>query len=54
MQNSGDAYILRMWISDTVTIGEGKTYTTAAFGNLYYSLRLKVVAATTGTTQPTP
>ena len=30
-----DAYILRMWISDTVTIGEGKTYTTAAFGNLY-------------------
>ena len=49
-----DAYTLRMWISDTVTIGEGKTYTTAAFGNLYYSLRLKVVAATTGTTQPTP
>ena len=49
-----DKYTLRMWISDTVTIGEGKTYTTTAFANLYYSLKLKVVAATTGTAQPTP
>lgn len=55
-----DAYTLRMWINGETTdgnyvqIGEGKTYTTTQFANLYYSLRLKVVAATTGTTQPTP
>lgn len=57
-----DAYTLRMWINgettdgagNYVTIGENETYTTAEFANLYYSLRLKVVAATTGTTQPTP
>lgn len=47
-----DKYTLRMWISSDVTIGEGKDYTTTAFGNLYYSLKLKVVAATTGTAQP--
>ena len=41
-----DTYTLRMWISSDVTIGEGKNYTTTAFGNLYYSLKLKVVAAT--------
>ena len=53
-----DEYTLRMWINGETTdanyvqIGEGKTYTTEAFGNLYYSLKLKVVAATTSTTQP--
>lgn len=47
-----DEYTLRMWISDAVSIGEGKTYTTEQFGAMYYSLKLKVVAATTGTTQP--
>lgn len=47
-----DEYTLRMWISDAVSIGEGKTYTTEQFGKMYYSLKLKVVAATTGTTQP--
>ena len=53
-----DAYTLRMWINGETTdgnyvqIGEGKTYTTDAYAKLYYSLRLKVVAATTGTTQP--
>ena len=57
-----DEYTLRMWINgettdgagNYVTIGENETYTTAEFANLYYSLKLKVVAATTGTTQPTP
>ena len=55
-----DAYTLRMWINGETTdanyvqIGQGKTYTTDEYANLYYSLRLKVVAATTGTTQPTP
>ncbi|MGN1353071.1 MAG: hypothetical protein ACI4WF_03285 [Bacilli bacterium] len=55
-----DEYTLRMWINgettdgagNYVTIGENETYTTAEFGNLYYSLKLKVVAATTSTTQP--
>ena len=53
-----DTYTLRMWINGEttdasyVTIGKDETYTTTAFANLYYSLRLKVVAATTGTTQP--
>lgn len=47
-----DEYTLRMWISDAVSIGEGETYTTEQFGKMYYSLKLKVVAATTGTTQP--
>ena len=47
-----DKYTLRMWISDAVTIGEGKSYTTAEYEKMYYSLKLKVVAATTGTTQP--
>lgn len=47
-----DEYTLRMWISDAVSIGEGKTYTTAQYEKMYYSLKLKVVAATTGTTQP--
>lgn len=47
-----DEYTLRMWISDAVTIGEGKDYTTEAYAKMYYSLKLKVVAATTGTTQP--
>lgn len=47
-----DEYTLRMWISDAVSIGEGKTYTTEGYGKMYYSLKLKVVAATTGTTQP--
>ena len=53
-----DEYTLRMWINGETTdanyvqIGEGKTYTTEAFGNLNYSLKLKVVAATTSTTQP--
>ena len=47
-----DEYTLRMWISDAVTIGEGKSYTTAEYAKMYYSLKLKVVAATTGTTQP--
>lgn len=41
-----DSYTLRMWISDAVEIGEGKTYTTTEFGNMYYSLKLKVVANT--------
>lgn len=53
-----DTYTLRMWINGEttdasyVTIGKDETYTTTEFANLYYSLRLKVVAATTGTTQP--
>lgn len=47
-----DEYTLRMWISDAVSIGEGKTYTTEEYTKMYYSLKLKVVAATTGTTQP--
>ncbi len=41
-----DTYTLRMWISDTVTIGEGKSYTTAEYEKMYYSLKLKVVANT--------
>ena len=42
-----DKYTLRMWISDTVTIGAtGATYTEAQFANLYYSLKIKVVANT--------
>lgn len=41
-----DSYTLRMWISNAVTIGEGNTYTTEAYGNLYYSLKLKVNANT--------
>lgn len=53
-----DEYTLRMWINGETTdanyveIGEGKTYTTAQYEKMYYSLKLKVVAATTGTTQP--
>ncbi len=49
-----DEYTLRMWISDAVTIGAAAndSYTTEEFGKMYYSLKLKVVAATTGTTQP--
>ena len=55
-----DEYTLRMWINgettdgagNYVTIGKNETYTTEEFGNLYYSLKLKVVAATTSTTQP--
>lgn len=41
-----DTYTLRMWISDTVTIGAGKSYTTEAYAKMYYSLKLKVVANT--------
>ena len=42
-----DTYTLRMWISDTVTLGEsGATYTPTAFSKLYYSVKLKVVANT--------
>ena len=42
-----DKYTLRMWISDTVTIGAtGATYTEAQFADLYYSLKIKVVANT--------
>ena len=42
-----DTYTLRMWISDSVTIGAtGATYTETAFSNLYYSVKLKVVANT--------
>ena len=49
-----DEYTLRMWISDAVTIGEAASdsYTTEKYAKMYYSLKLKVVAATTGTTQP--
>lgn len=50
-----DTYTLRMWIDGAVTIGDAESdnYTSAEFANLYYSLKVKVVAATTGTTQPT-
>lgn len=50
-----DTYTLRMWIDGAVTIGDAESdnYTSAEFANLYYSLTVKVVAATTGTTQPT-
>ena len=43
-----------MWISNDVTIGEAASdsYTTEKYAKMYYSLKLKVVAATTGTTQP--
>ena len=42
-----DKYTLRMWISDAVTIGAtGATYTEAQFADLYYSLKIKVVANT--------
>ena len=42
-----DTYTLRMWISDSVTIGAtGATYTETAFSKLYYSVKLKVVANT--------
>ena len=42
-----DKYTLRMWISDAVTIGAtGATYTETQFANLYYSLKIKVVANT--------
>lgn len=42
-----DKYTLRMWISDAVTIGAtGATYTEAQFAELYYSLKIKVVANT--------
>lgn len=49
-----DEYTLRMWISDAVSIGEAASdsYTTEKYAKMYYSLKLKVVAATTGTTQP--
>ena len=40
--------------SGDVTIGEAASdsYTTEEYAKMYYSLKLKVVAATTGTTQP--
>ena len=52
-----DTYVLHMWISDSVvsideteTAGDGdNVYTAAEFANLYYSLRLKMDAATTTT-----
>ena len=41
-----DSYTLRMWISSDVSIGENKDYTTEEYANMYYSLKLKVVANT--------
>ena len=51
-----DSYTLRMWITDNVvsldeneTAGDGDSvYTSTEFANLYYSLRLKVTANTSG------
>ena len=35
---------VRMWVdSSVVTVGDGKTYTAEAYGNLYYSMKIKVV-----------
>jgi len=50
-----DTYVLRMWISDalvsideTEETGDGdNVYTPAEFGNLFYSLKVNVTAATT-------
>ena len=38
-------FTARMWVdSSVVSIGEGKTYTAEAYGNLYYSMRIRVEA----------
>ena len=35
---------VRMWVdSSVVSVGDGKTYDTTAYGNLYYSMKIKVV-----------
>jgi len=38
------SFEVRMWVdSSVVQVGDGKTYTTAQYGNLYYSMKIKVV-----------
>lgn len=44
--DSSAEFTLKMWVSDVVTIGAAKsdTYTTEAYGKLYYSLKIVVDA----------
>ena len=37
-------FTLKMWVNNTVTVGETGTYSTSAYGNLYYTAKVKVEA----------